>query len=119
MTNAAVSPVAVKVALAAELKEAKEILSFYRNRVAYLRAQLKERRLDAKIEKSEARAKRAAAREEKRAEKIAKMEAKLLALKTGPVGTKAVRANKKPSKGTTTKFVTVVDQFGTTAQVAA
>jgi len=119
MTNAAVSPVAAKVALTVELKDAREMLNFYRGRVALLRAQLKEVRLDAKVDKITARNARAAAREEKRAEKIAKMEAKLLALKTGPVGAKAVRANKKPSKAKTTKFVTVVDQFGTTAQVAA
>jgi len=111
MTNAAVSPVAAKVALTVELKEAREMMTFYRGRVAMLRAQLKEVRLDAKVDKILARNARAAAREEKRAEKIAKMEAKLLALKTGPVGAKAVRANKKPSKVTTTKFGAVVSEL--------
>ena len=39
----------------------------------------------------------------KKAERIAKLEAKLNALRN-PVGTKAVKANKKPGKVTTTKF---------------
>lgn len=114
MTKTVVSP-----SLVADLKDAKEMLTFYRGRVAMLRAEIKQARLDAKIDKIVARNAREAAREEKRAEKIAKMEAKLLALKTGPVGAKAVKANRKPSKAKTTKFMTVVDQFGTTAQVAA
>jgi hypothetical protein len=39
----------------------------------------------------------------KKAERIAKLEAKLNALRN-PVGTKALKANKKPGKVTTTKF---------------
>ena len=81
-TLSAVSPVAAKVALTVELKEA---------------------RLDNKIARSAARAEKAAARDAKRAERVAKLEAKLLALKTGPVGTKARAAAKRPSKAVVRK----------------
>ena len=109
MTKTSVSPVAVKVALSVELKEAKEMLTFYRGRVAFLRAAVKEARLDKKIAASEARAAKmaerdakAAARAERKAARIAALEAKLTALKN-PVGTKAVKANRRPSKVTVTK----------------
>jgi len=109
MTKTSVSPVAVKVATSVELKEAKEMLAFYRGRVAFLRAAVKEQRLDAKIAKSAARnAKmaereaKAAARAQRKADRIATLEAKLSALKN-PVGTKAVKANRRPSKVTVTK----------------
>jgi hypothetical protein len=97
-TLSAVSPVAAKVALTVELKEAREMAAFYRGRVQFLRAAVKEVRLDNKIARSAARAEKAAARDAKRAERVAKLEAKLLALKTGPVGTKARAAARKPSK---------------------
>jgi hypothetical protein len=45
----------------------------------------------------------AALRAQKKAERIAKLEAKLEALRN-PVGTKAIKAAKKPGKVTTTKF---------------
>ncbi len=45
----------------------------------------------------------AALRAEKKAARIAKLEAKLEALRN-PVGTKAVKANRKAGKVTTTKF---------------
>ena len=44
----------------------------------------------------------AALRAQKKAERIAKLEAKLNALRN-PVGTKAIKANKKPSKVVVTK----------------
>jgi hypothetical protein len=44
----------------------------------------------------------AALRAQKKAERIAKLEAKLEAMRN-PVGTKAIKANKKPSKATVTK----------------
>jgi hypothetical protein len=44
----------------------------------------------------------AALRAQKKAERIAKLEAKLEALRN-PVGAKAIKANKKPSKATVTK----------------
>jgi hypothetical protein len=95
-TLSAVSPVAAKVALTVELKEAREMAAFYRGRVQFLRAAVKEVRLDNKIARS-------AARDAKRAERVAKLEAKLLALKTGPVGTKARAAAKRPSKAVVRK----------------
>ena len=71
-------------------------------------AQLIRARKDARIELA---AKRAAAKElkaidraEKKSARIAKLEAKLLALKSKPVGTKAIKANKKPSKVTILKM---------------
>ena len=71
-------------------------------------AKLIRMRKDGRIELA---AKRAAAKElkaidraEKKAMRIAKLEAKLLALKSKPVGTKAIKANKKPSKVTVLKM---------------
>ena len=68
-------------------------------------AKLIRMRKDGRIELA---AKRAAAKElkaidraEKKAARIAKLEAKLLAMKTGPVGAKAIKMNKKPSACTT------------------
>lgn len=70
-------------------------------------AKLIRMRKDGRIELA---AKRAAAKElkaidraEKKAARIAKLEAKLLAMKTGPVGIKALKANRKPSKVTVKK----------------
>jgi len=71
-------------------------------------AKLIRMRKDARIELA---AKRAAAKElkaidraEKKAMRIAKLEAKLIALKSKPVGAKAIKANKKPSKVTVLKM---------------
>ena len=50
-----------------------------------------------------AKAEKAQVRAEKRASRIAALEAKLEALRN-PVGAKAIKANKKPSKATVTKF---------------
>jgi hypothetical protein len=46
----------------------------------------------------------AALRAQKKADRIAKLEARLEALRN-PVGAKAIKANKKPSKATVTKLV--------------
>jgi len=71
-------------------------------------AKLIRARKDARIELA---AKRAAAKElkaidraEKKSARIAKLEAKLLVLKSKPVGTKAIKMNKKPSKVTVLKM---------------
>ena len=71
-------------------------------------AKLIRMRKDARIEMA---AKRAAAKElkaidraEKKAMRIAKLEAKLIALKSKPVGAKAIKMNKKPSKVTVLKM---------------
>ena len=71
-------------------------------------AKLIRMRKDGRIELA---AKRAAAKElkaidraEKKAARIAKLEAKLIALKSKPVGAKAIKMNKKPSKVTVLKM---------------
>ena len=71
-------------------------------------AKLIRMRKDARIELA---AKRAAAKElkaidraEKKSARIAKLEAKLIALKSKPVGAKAIKMNKKPSKVTVLKM---------------
>lgn len=91
-------------ALRTQLTSAKET-------VTNLKAQIKREREGAAAEKMLAYAKkkvekeaRIAARWEKTTLRIAKMEAKLLALKTGPVGIKAVKAAKRPSKVIITKM---------------
>ena len=70
--------------------------------IAALRASLVADRLSAKETKAANAAAKAAAAEAKRAAAIAKAEArlaKLLAKQVGAVGAKAVKANKRPSKG--------------------
>jgi hypothetical protein len=59
--------------------------------------------LDKEIKKI-AKENKAFDRAAKKADRIAKLEAKLAALKNPPVGTKAVKANKKPSKVTVLKM---------------
>jgi capsule polysaccharide export protein KpsE/RkpR len=60
----------------------------------------KDARIQVAAERAAAKELKAIDRAEKKAARIAKLEAKLLALKTKPVGTKAIKANKKPSKVT-------------------
>ena len=79
-----------------------------REELAKVKAELAELILMRKNLRAESKAKRAAARvlkvaekAEKKAARIAKLEAKLLAMKTGPVGAKAIKMNKKPSACTT------------------
>jgi len=86
---------------AVELVSAKESLAFFRSRVAELRATVKQELSAAKVEKTIARQARQNTAAAKKAERIAKLEAKLLAMKTGKVGAKAIKANKKPSACTT------------------
>ena len=95
---------------AVELVSARESLAFYKERVKYLASLVKEEKLDVKIAKI-------AARTARREAAIAKAKAKLEKL-MAPVGAKAIKANRKPSKAKTTKFMTVVDQFGTSSSVA-
>ena len=56
----------------------------------------------ARIAKADAKVAKQAVRAEKRASRIAALEAKLEALRN-PVGAKAIKANKKPSKAIVTK----------------
>ena len=91
--------------LAVELASARQSLSFYKSEVQYLAAKVKMERIDAKAAKADARiAKRAVA--------IAKAQAKLDRL-MAPVGAKAIKANRKPSRAKTTKFASVVTELTT------
>jgi Tfp pilus assembly protein FimV len=79
-----------------------------REELAKVKTELAELILMRKNLRAESKARRAAARVLKVAEKaenkavrIAKLEAKLLAMKTGPVGAVAIKMNKKPSACTT------------------
>ena len=66
------------------------------------RIELKAQREKMKVERIAAREVKAQIREAKKAERIAKLEAKLQAMKN-PVGTKAIKANKKPGAVTIIK----------------
>jgi len=81
-----------------------------RETIAALRASIKEEvatrktlRVLAAEAKANERLAKSLARDAKKAERIAKLEAKLSALKN-PVGTKAVKANRKPGAVKITKF---------------
>jgi capsule polysaccharide export protein KpsE/RkpR len=64
----------------------------------------KDARIQIAAERAAAKELKAIDRAEKKAMRIAKLEAKLLALKSKPVGAKAIKANKKPSKVTVLKM---------------
>jgi len=90
--------------LAVTLKIVQAEMKTLREKAAKVRAALKDARANAKVEKKIARQAKQNVAAAKKAERIAKLEAKLLALKTKPVGTKAIAANKKPSKVTVLKM---------------
>jgi hypothetical protein len=90
--------------LAVTLKIVQAEMKTLREKAVKVRAALKDARLSAKAEKAIARQTKQNVAAAKKAERIAKLEAKLLALKTKPVGTKAIAANKKPSKVTVLKM---------------
>jgi capsule polysaccharide export protein KpsE/RkpR len=64
----------------------------------------KDARIQIAAERAAAKELKAIDRAEKKAMRIAKLEAKLMALKSKPVGAKAIKANKKPSKVTVLKM---------------
>ena len=83
--------------LQAELASARASLKFFKSEVAFLAAKVKAEKQNNLLAKEQAA-------EAKRAAAIAKAEArlaKLLAKSVGPVGAKAVKANKRPSKAVT------------------
>ena len=90
--------------LAVTLKIVQAEMKTLREKAVKVRAALKDARASAKVEKKIARQAKQNVAAAKKAERIAKLEAKLLALKTKPVGTKAIAANKKPSKVTVLKM---------------
>ncbi len=64
----------------------------------------KDARIQIAAERAAAKELKAIDRAEKKSARIAKLEAKLLALKSKPVGAKAIKMNKKPSKVTVLKM---------------
>ena len=64
----------------------------------------KDARIQIAAERAAAKELKAIDRAEKKAARIAKLEAKLIALKSKPVGAKAIKMNKKPSKVTVFKM---------------
>ena len=86
-----------------ELTEARAKVAAIKAEVTALRRMRKDMRIQVRAEKAAAKELKAIDRAEKKAARIVKLEAKLLALKTGPVGIKALKANRKPSKVTVTK----------------
>ena len=64
----------------------------------------KDARIQIAAERAAAKELKAIDRAEKKAMRIAKLEAKLIALKSKPVGSKAIKMNKKPSKVTVLKM---------------
>ncbi len=87
-----------------DLADAKAKVVAIRKEVADLRRMRKDMRIQIRAEKAAAKILVANDRAEKKAARIAKLEAKLLSLKTGPVGIKALKANRKPSKVTVKKI---------------
>jgi hypothetical protein len=85
------------------LSAARAQLKTLRATIAALSVEVKTERATAKADRIAAKEAKAAVRQERKAAKIAALEVKLLALKTGPVGTKARKANRRPSKVTVTK----------------
>ena len=90
--------------LSVALKNIQSEMKTLRAKAIEVRASLKSARANARTEKTIARQAKTNIATVKKAERIAKLEAKLLALKTGPVGIKALKANKKPSKVIVTKI---------------
>ena len=83
------------------LADAKAKVVAIRKEVADLRRMRKDMRIQIRAEKAAAKILVANDRAEKKAMRIAKLEAKLLSLKTGNVGSVAIKMNKKPSACTT------------------
>ena len=87
--------------LSVALKNIQTEMKTLRAQAIEVRAALKTARANARTEKTIARQVKQNIAAEKKAARIAKLEAKLIAMKTGKVGAKAIKANKKPSACTT------------------
>ena len=85
--------------LKAKAVEAKHIRTTIANLVLTARTE----RTQAQVAKRFVQNEKKAARVAKKADRIVALEAKLMALRTGPVGSKAIKAAKKPGKVTITK----------------
>ena len=84
-----------------DLAAAKAVVVAIRKEVADLRRMRKDMRIEVAAKRAAAKELVAIDRAAKKAAKIAKLEAKLLSLKTGNVGSVAIKMNKKPSACTT------------------
>lgn len=87
--------------LSVALKNIQTEMFFLRAKSAEVRVAMKKARADAKVEKTIARQAKKNVASVKKAARIAKLEAQLISLKTGNVGSKAIKMNKKPSACTT------------------
>jgi len=90
--------------LSVTLKIVQSEIKTLREKAAKVRAAIKVARANAKTEKTIARQAKKNVAAQKKAARIAKLEAKLIAMKSAPVGTLAIKAAKKPSKVTVTKM---------------
>ena len=90
--------------LAVTLKIVQAEMKTLREKAAKVRAAIKVARANAKTEKTIARQAKKNVAAQKKAARIAKLEAKLIAMKSAPVGTLAIKAAKKPSKVTVTRM---------------
>lgn len=87
--------------LSVALKNIQTEIFFLRAKADEVRVSLKKARALAKYNADFARSLKKNAAAAKKTARIAKLEAKLIALKTGFVGSKAIKMNKKPSACTT------------------
>jgi hypothetical protein len=90
--------------LSVTLKIVQSEIKTLREKAAKVRAAIKVARANAKTEKTIARQAKKNVAAQKKAARIAKLEAKLIAMKSAPVGTLAIKAAKKPSKVKVTKM---------------
>jgi hypothetical protein len=90
--------------LSVTLKIVQSEIKTLREKAAKVRAAIKVARANAKTEKTIARQAKKNVAAQKKAARIAKLEAKLIAMKSAPVGTLAIKAAKKPSKVTVTRM---------------
>jgi len=84
--------------LQSEYQRNAEINKALRVKIQDLKFQVSKEKAFAKVLRQSAKAQKLAAREAKKAARIAALEAKLVSLKTGAVGVKAVKMNRKPGK---------------------
>ena len=97
-------PTSLASDLAVTLKIVQAEMKTLREKAAKVRAAIKVARANAKTEKTIARQAKKNVAAQKKAARIAKLEAKLIAMKSAPVGTLAIKAAKKPSKVIVTKM---------------
>ena len=86
------------------IESKREEIAAAKSELAKLIRMRKDGRLELAAKRAAAKELKAIDRAEKKAARIAKLEAKLIALKSKPVGAKAIKMNKKPSKVTVLKM---------------